>query len=202
MSGDVSDDDDVTIWAGRLRASPTPPASSGGPAVIDDATLLSPRHGGEAPDDATALASRPRADALTDETALASRLRADAPTDETALTRRTSRATPVVAPEPAVIRTRGSVKRPAPIETAGAGRDARVLTPGGREIFRPRAIEPDVVVRAVPRPQAPQEPVVSEAVSARGGRRRRRRFAVGVAVSAVLVVAAAVAIVWLVVLPG
>ncbi|PZO55739.1 MAG: hypothetical protein DI639_17815 [Leifsonia xyli] len=80
MSGpfDVPDDpDDVTLWAGRLRAWPTPPVESAAtddPDDVDDDTAISPRN---APADDTVRVAR---NAPADDTVRVAR---DAPADDT-----------------------------------------------------------------------------------------------------------------------
>ncbi|MFM2721044.1 hypothetical protein [Microbacterium mcarthurae (nom. nud.)] len=90
MSGpyDRADDpDDVTLWAGRLRAWPTPPRSDvDGDDEVDDDTIVSPR---PAPADDTVRVDR--ADPV-DDTVISAR---PAPADDTVVS---ARATPVDDP--------------------------------------------------------------------------------------------------------
>ncbi|PNW09863.1 hypothetical protein C1632_05550 [Microbacterium testaceum] len=106
MSGpyDRADDpEEVTLWAGRLRAWPTPPAA--GDDEIVDETILSRR---EAPEDETA---RGAADVPADETVISRRSapdddtvrsRTDVPVDETVISRRS-------APDDDTVRSRTDV---------------------------------------------------------------------------------------------
>ncbi|WP_022878285.1 hypothetical protein [Microbacterium sp. B19] len=91
MSGpyDVPDDpDDVTLWAGRLRAWPTPPTAA-------------PETGDDEVDEDTAISVRPVADDTV-------RVRRQAPSDDTV---RVDRPAPVPAPADDTVR----VDRPAPV---------------------------------------------------------------------------------------
>jgi hypothetical protein len=154
------DEDDVTIWAGRLRAWPTPdPAGSGREtdADLEDATALVERDAGPR--------RRGPAPAPHD---------AEAPVDSTAVVPRHPR--------------RRVDPAPVPQAAPEARRVARIPEAGSREIYRPRLSEPEIVERRPPGPRTPQHPAAGIPTPRR--RRRRRRTAaivvVAVAVTALL----------------
>jgi hypothetical protein len=64
------DPDDVTLWAGRLRSWPTPPAE------VEDDTVRSPRAGAD--DDTVLVRRTPVADPIEDDTVRSARRRGDA----------------------------------------------------------------------------------------------------------------------------
>jgi hypothetical protein len=204
-----SDEDDVTIWAGRLRPWPEPPPSeqSAGSVPPDDSTVRSSRRDSAPPDDTV-----PRRDpAPPDDTAP----RRDSGSDEeapdldeaTALRGRKIPAAEAAAPDATALRSR---RRTTPGRDPGApltaptaaGRPARVPEAGASEIYRPRPPEPAVVHRAAPPPRPLQEAVDVAGAEERRSRSRRRRAGITVATGAVVVVAAGIAAVWFALLPA
>lgn len=164
------DEDDVTIWAGRLRAwpAPDPDAVLDAPVEdLDDATALRSRRALAPPDPAPL----PEPSALPEATALGAR--------------RAVRAAQPVTPDPA--------------PASDGRRVARVPDAAAREIYRPRSVQPEIAQRSAPPPRERQHPVgtdpdtLAAAAAARARRARRRWVAIALVGAAliVLVVAAA-----------
>ncbi|REC99875.1 hypothetical protein DEU35_0851 [Microbacterium sp. AG157] len=167
MSGpyDRADDpEEVTLWAGRLRAWPTPPAA--GDDEIVDETILSRR---EAPEDETA---RGAADVPADETVISRRSapdddtvrsRTDVPVDETVISRRSAPdddtvRSHVAAPDDAIV-----------ISSDGAPDDATIVSqPAPRAAPEAIGSVDDEVGTTAPRGVAASLPVASPAAPAPG----------------------------------
>ncbi|WJS91414.1 hypothetical protein [Microbacterium testaceum] len=167
MSGpyDRADDpEEVTLWAGRLRAWPTPPAA--GDDEIVDETILSRR---EAPEDETARAA---ADVPADETVISRRSapdddtvrsRTDVPADETVISRRSAPdddtiRSHVAAPDDAIV-----------ISSDGAPDDATIVSqPAPRAAPEAIGSVDDEVGTTAPRGAAASLPVASPAAPAPG----------------------------------
>jgi hypothetical protein len=202
------DEDDVTIWAGRLRAWPAPdaPSSVGAPAEGDAAGAAHavPVSDPDAElEDATALVRREPAGPR--RRGGPARGRPDPVPDR-------DPGLPPAAPHPVPDREQTTPvadrRPPAPAPTRPpaareAGPDgrraARVPDAGSREIYRPRSTAPAIVERRPAEPRSAQHPAdPGAAASADGSRHRRRRTWSIVTVGAVLVVVAAA--IWVLVL--
>ncbi|QEW02070.1 hypothetical protein [Microbacterium lushaniae] len=169
---DDSDEDDVTLWAGRLRSWPALDTD------FDDATALAARDGGP----------RRRAEAAAPHPE-------EPEAGSTVVARRETRRRATRPPEDATaLSPRRDTVAPHQPSLPEGRRAARVPDGHAREIYRPRTMEPEIVERRAPAPRAPQHPVAAGAAGTRD-RRRRRRWAGWAAAGAVLVVLAASAVV-------
>lgn len=208
MSERDADADDVTIWAGRLRAWPNAPheGQQDAPPPVDDETVLARRRAAEEP---TVLARRaspaapvepgPAAEAVDDVTVPGRRRLAasdDEPDDDTAPGSR-ERARPAVVPAARVRQSEVRAAQGLPEE-----RKARVPSSDDREIYRPRPVESEVVTRAAPTRREPQASVDVAAASASRARRDRRRALAAIVVGALAAGLAIVAVVWAIVVPA
>jgi hypothetical protein len=189
------DADEVTVWAGRLRAWPEPDAAE----PESDTVLSGPRRRGDMePADETVLGSR----AAADDTVLGSRNPAPAPEDATRLRpaaeatrlRSSSRNDPPTDAE----QPQGGV---APAAEPGR-RAARIPAALDREVYGRRPAEPARITRTPPTRRAPQDPVADAGVTGVRGRARRRRILVTGVIVAVAVASAVAALVVLVLAQG
>lgn len=183
MSGpfDVPDDpDDVTLWAGRLRAWPTPPADSTDTADsddVDDDTAMSSRN---APADDTVRVAR---DAPADDTIRVAR---DAPADDTVRVPRPAVDEPVrepheqpvpAAPEVVDDETVRVAPRPSPRGPVEGGVVDETTIPGRRRGSAPAEDAPDAEASPGPDAEASTDPDdgASTGDTAAGTRRARSR---------------------------
>lgn len=198
-------DDDVTIWAGRLRAWPNPPRDEQEvPSPVDDETRVARRRAAQEPTVLLPRATPAAASAVAasdeplDEATVPGRRRLAAsegePDDDTAPG---ARARPADIPPTRVRRSAVRAAQGLPEE-----RTARVPSAEEREIYRPRAVESEVVTRAAPARREPQATVDVAAATASRARRARRRAAVAIAAGAAAGVLAIAAIVWAIVVPA
>lgn len=205
------DDDDVTIWAGRLRAWPNPPHEEQqhpAPSPDDDETVLARRRAAREPTVLVPRASpagpvEPAAPASAeplDEATVPGRRRlaaSDGERDDDTAPGTRARARPVEVPPTRVRQSAVRAARGLPAE-----RTARVPSVEDREIYRPRAVESEVVTRTAPARREPQVSVDVVAAAASRARRARRRAVVAIAAGAAAGALAIAAIVWAIVVPA